>query len=244
MNIPRSIYLLNIYFLQINPCKFQNIYSYFFIIHIFQFSKMEFIMNIICLGDSITHAATFAESDRWPTVLQTKLNFIKPNFYKVFNRGINGNTTMDGFERFPEEIIPLLPGLLIVEFGINDCNHHEWNIIPRVGLEEYKSKLLEFNRICKIYKSNIVYIVNHPLHNSPIPQGNEKDFYDNLKPYNYIVLDVARQVKAPIINFPEIIKTQNIDLNEFLDEDGIHLTINGNHTYAQIVFDRLLEIWE
>jgi lysophospholipase L1-like esterase len=201
-------------------------------------------MNIICLGDSITHASAFAESDRWPTVLQTKLNFEKPNFYKVFNRGINGNTTIDGFERFPEEIIPLLPGLLIVEFGINDCNHREWNIIPRVGLEEYKNKQFEFHRICKKYNSQIVYIVNHPLHNSPIPQGNENDFYDNLQPYNQAVYEVATQVGAPTIDFPKIIENRKINLNEFLDEDGIHLTISGNHTYAQIVFERLLEIWE
>jgi len=199
-------------------------------------------MHIICLGDSITHASSFAESDRWPTVLQKKLDLVKLNEYKVYNRGINGNTTVDGFERFPEEIIPLLPGLLIVEFGINDCNHREWNIIPRVGLEEYKNKLIEFHRICGNHKSKIVFIVNHPLEDSPILQGNGQNFYENLKPYNQAVREIASEVKAPIIDLPEIIKNGDINLNEFLDEDRIHLTIKGNHSYAEMVFDRLKEI--
>lgn len=201
-------------------------------------------MNIICFGDSITHASAFAESNRWPTILQSKLNSWRPDFYKVFNRGFNGDTTIAGFERFQEEIIPLLPGILIIEFGINDCNHREWTTMPRVGLEEYKSKLLEFHKICREHKSQVVFIVNHPLFNSPIPQGNGKDFYENLKPYNQAIREIAKKVASPIIDFPAIIKDQKINPNNFLDEDGIHLTTNGNHIYAQIVFDRLKKILE
>ena len=79
-------------------------------------------MNIICFGDSITEAAEVAPTARWPTVLQSKLDEWKPGRFKVHNLGIGGHTSAQGFDRLDEDLLPVLPGLVVVQFGFNDAN--------------------------------------------------------------------------------------------------------------------------
>ncbi len=129
-------------------------------------------MNIVCFGDSITHARHFAEGDRWPTILQFKLGQWKPDTFKVYNRGIGGNTTGQGLDRFVEDVMPLLPATVLVEFGFNDCNHRDWQHAPRVWLEEFKANLGEFARSLGSKQGRAVYIFNHTLRRPSGPQAN------------------------------------------------------------------------
>ena len=77
-------------------------------------------VRIIGFGDSITQG-NIETNGAWPQELQIKLDNLKQGVYEVINKGINGNTTTNGFDRFESDIIPNLPGILIVAFGINDC---------------------------------------------------------------------------------------------------------------------------
>ena len=104
-------------------------------------------MNIICFGDSITEGAEFAKPERWPSVLQSKLDSGQMGRFKVYNRGVGGDTTACGFDRLDTDVLPLLPGLLLVQFGFNDANVRDWAVVPRVGLQEFKKNLREFHRI-------------------------------------------------------------------------------------------------
>lgn len=196
-------------------------------------------MNIVCFGDSITQASDCSEGDRWPTVLQIALDDWRVNQYKVYNRGVAGNTTANGLARFAEDILPLLPGLLVVEFGINDCNHPSWRRVPAVGVEEYKKNLREFHRVCKASKGACVFVVNHPLSRAKILQGNGRTLRANLQPYNDAVRLLTAELKAPVIDLPLMISERRIKLADFVPEDGIHLTAQGNHFYAAMVFDCL-----
>lgn len=199
-------------------------------------------MNIICFGDSITQAADRSEGDRWPTVLQIALDDWRVGTYRVFNRGLGGNTTANGLARFADDVLPLLPGVLVVEFGINDCNHPTWRRVPAVGVEEYKKNLREFHRICRANKGVCVFVVNHPLSRAKLPQGNGRTLHANLQPYNEAVRLLAAELKAPVIDLPMMMSEWAVKLADFVQEDGIHLTADGNHMYAAMVFDRLQEI--
>jgi len=199
-------------------------------------------MNIICFGDSITQASDCSEGDRWPTVLQIALDDWRVNQYKVYNRGVGGDTTANGLARFADDILPLLPGVLLVEFGINDCNHAAWRRVPAVGVEEYKKNLREFHRVCRAQKGVCVFIVNHPLSRARIPQGNGRTLHANLLPYNAAVRVLGADLKTPLIDLPAMIQERRIRLTALVQEDGIHLTAQGNHLYAAMVFDCLQEI--
>jgi lysophospholipase L1-like esterase len=198
-------------------------------------------MNIICFGDSITHARAFAEGDRWPTILQFKLNAWRPGAYKVYNRGIGGNTTAQGLERIAEDMLLYLPGFLLVQFGFNDSNIRPWSHVSRVGLEDYRKNLREFHRIAAAHESQCAYIVNHsPARDTEknlAPNG--KTYSANFAPYNEAVRQVAEELGAPTIDLPHVMQERQIDIHALVSEDGAHLSVEGNHLYADMIFERL-----
>ena len=85
-------------------------------------------MRILCFGDSITHALGFAECDRWPNILQSLMDQWRPDCYQIHNLGVGGETTAHGLDRFTEQILPLLPGVVIIEFGFNDDESRIWKL--------------------------------------------------------------------------------------------------------------------
>jgi lysophospholipase L1-like esterase len=197
--------------------------------------------NIVCFGDSITHARAFAEGDRWPTILQFKLSAWRPGAYKVYNRGIGGNTTAQGLERVNEDVLPYLPGFLLVQFGFNDCNIRPWSRVSRVGLEDYRKNLREFHRIAAAHESVCAFVVNHsPSRDTEeYLAPNDKTYSANFAPYNEAVRQVAEELDAPTIDLPRIMQEQQIDILSLVSEDGEHLSVEGNHLYADMVFERL-----
>lgn len=198
-------------------------------------------MTIICFGDSITSAKNFAEGDRWPTVLQFRLNQWEPETYKVYNRGIGGNTTAQGLERMDEDVLPFLPGIVLVQFGFNDSNIRPWCRVPRVGVAEYRKNMREIHRIVTAHQSRCIFIINHLTDRTGdahvMPNG--QIYNTNFAPYNIAVKQVAADLNAPTIDLPQIMQTQNISIDSLVSEDRLHLSVQGNHRYAAMVFDRL-----
>jgi len=196
-------------------------------------------MNIVCFGDSITNARPYAEGDRWPTILQVKLDAWKPGAFKVFNQGLGGNTTAQGFDRIATDVLPHMPGLTLIEYGFNDANVRDWARVARVGLGEFERNLREFHRAVKAAKGRCVYIANHLVTGGP-KQGNGKAYMANFKPYQACIRAVAAGLRAPLIDLPAMMKARKVDLKAFLNpNDGLHLSAQGNHVYAEMVFDAL-----
>lgn len=198
-------------------------------------------MNIVCFGDSITHAFGFAECDRWTNILQSKLEQWRPGRYAVYNHGCGGETAADGLDRFTEQILPLLPGVVIIEFGFNDANVCPESRISRSSIDEYRRNLREFHRMIKKGKGQTIFIVNHPAQYTG-EQGNGKPYEKNFNPYNTAVRQLAAQLRAPAIDLPKMVRAQKIALKTFWADDRLHLSPAGNHIYAELVCQRLKEI--
>ena len=188
--------------------------------------------TIICFGDSITAGG-------WPEQFARLLGTHAPGVYTVYNRGIGGNTSTQGFDRWESDIVPLLPGLVIIEFGFNDCSIAPISRVPRVSLEEYKRNLTELHRRAAAADSQAVFVVNHPA-DSPSSQGNGKPYRENFAPYNPAVREVAAACDAPLIDLPALMDAGNIDAKVFYGHDTLHLNgLEGNKLYAQMIFDGL-----
>lgn len=198
-------------------------------------------MNVVCFGDSITYASG-AEVDRWPTILQMKLEAFKPGEFKVYNKGIGGNTTSQGLDRFINDIEPLLPGIVLMEFGFNDCSAVMGK--PRVGIGEFELNLREFHRAITAKGGTPVFIVNHPItqERADVKVNNGRTYGDNFYEYNPVVKKVAQDLNAQFIDIPAVIEAKGIDIAEFTGADGLHLSVAGNHEYGTTVFDALKTI--
>jgi lysophospholipase L1-like esterase len=53
---------------------------------------------------------------------------------------------------------------------------------------------------------------------------------------------VAAELGAQTIDLPHIMQERQIDTHTLVAEDGLHLSIEGNHLYADMVFEYLKQI--
>jgi len=173
--------------------------------------------------------------------LQSKLDENFSEGYRVFNKGIDGNTSAQGFDRFCDDVLPYLPGLLLVEFGFNDANVKDWSVEPRVSLEEFVRNLREFHRIATAKNTSCVFILNHSIAEVEGRQGNGLTYNENLLPYDQAVIALAEELKAEVIDLPGMMAAKGVPLQEYLSNDNLHLSEAGNKHYAQMVFDVIIE---
>ena len=200
------------------------------------------MINIICFGDSITEGAEFPVNARWTSLLQKKLDAVKPNTFQVHNKGIGGNTSAQGFDRFWSDVLPLLPGVLLIQFGFNDANVKDFSIVPRVGQAEFEKNLKEFYRLAKENNSVPVFILNHSIGEVDGKQGNGKTYNENVAPYNKAIRSIADELKAELVDIPLQMSIRDIDVNDFVSGDRIHLSLEANHLFADIIYTGLNQI--
>lgn len=206
-------------------------------------SPLENHRRVICFGDSITHAQACAEADRWTTQLAFQLEQASPGRFEVFNRGIGGNTTALALDRIQNDVISLLPGLVLIEFGINDAYVFPWAKIPRVALPGYMENLAEILRQVRAAQGEAVLIINHPIttRTDQHPQGNNISVGANLEPYSQEARAWARNENLTVIDLPELLKQEGVSMDEFWSDDGVHLSPLGNRLYANFVFSSLVK---
>ena len=191
-------------------------------------------MNIICLGDSITQAFDQPECDKWTGVLQRLLDEL-PGEYKVFNRGVGGQTAAQGLDRVAGEVAPHLPGIVLVEFGFNDAVVPQGMLVPRLTVDEFKVKMREIARLVTAGGGQPVFIVNHIQHDV-LQQGNGEPYEETYARYETAIRELLEEIPVPGIDLPRMMAERQVDLAPFLTDDGIHLTGEGNRIYGEMVF--------
>jgi len=200
--------------------------------------------RIICFGDSITQGQGYAEADRWTARLAFLLEEKMPGRWEVFNRGTGGNTTAFALDRIQTDVLPLLPGLVLIEFGINDAYVLPWCRTSRVGLIDYRKNLGDMIRQIRVAKGKPLLIVNHPvtLRKNLHRQGNGSSIGKQLIPYNRTVRRLAKQREVQCLDLPELLKRRKVSAKTFLSEDGVHLSAEGNRVYANILFEQVISL--
>ena len=206
-------------------------------------------MSIVCCGDSLTEGNPHAEADKWSTRLQWHLDQERPGNFKVYNRGVAGNTTIHGLDRIGEAVLPLLPGCVFIQFGFNDCNVRPDRRTPRVGLGEFVSNLGELVRMVRAFGGVPTLVAPHhpesdrrPVELRKYDQGNSKTYADNYQPYYLAIQRVAAECKTPLIDVPALLISAKMKTTDLVIADGIHLTIEGNHFYAREIQRHLLSM--
>ncbi|GEM_PF-1275036 len=194
------------------------------------------MINIICFGDSITEGAEFTINDRWTSLLQIKLDTAKPETFSVHNKGISGNTTAQGFDRINTDVLPLLPGFVFIQFGLNDANVRDFSMEPRVGLAEFEKNLKEFHRIVKAHNSVPIFVLNHTIGEVEDEQGNGESYNDNFAPYNRAIQAIANEVGASLVDIPMQMLARGIKAEDFVSDDQIHLSLAANNDYAEFIY--------
>jgi lysophospholipase L1-like esterase len=103
--------------------------------------------------------------------------------------------------------------------------------------------LAEILRQVRAAQGEAVLIINHPIttRTDQHPQGNNKSVNTNLEPYSQAAREWARNENLAVVDLPELLKQEEVSMDEFWSNDGVHLSPLGNKHYSNLVFSSLVK---
>lgn len=212
--------------------------------------KITFFGDSTCVGQGVSiHAG-------WVARIAQQLDETAAAFGRdilVTNASQNGSTTRQALERMPYEVQFHGVDILIVQFGLNDCNF--WMTdggLPRVGPEAFAANLKEIVTRGRTFGARHVLLNNnHPTtrDQEPLPPS-DTTFEQSNRRYNQIVRDVAAELGDLVelndieAQFDRVTQGDRNKLAPLLLGDGLHLSLEGHNLYFSVLKDKILHCIE
>jgi acyl-CoA thioesterase-1 len=204
------------------------------------------LINIVYMGDSITFGQYIDPTRRWTAIVEDRLTRIyldTPIHINGANRGISGETTRQGLERFPNDVQNLHPDIMTLQFGLNDCNC--WlsdRGLPRVSEAAFRANLIEMiTRARHFGAKQIILSNNHPTPRFKMMLSGESFEEANAR-YSEIIREVASETGATFCNIRAAFSGYSVrELEQLLlaYPDLLHLNEEGNRVYAEAIWPHL-----
>lgn len=170
--------------------------------------------RIVCIGDSITAGQYIDGHLAWPNLLQG---------FEVIPRGISNETTRQALERFPRDVQERDPDIVIIQFGLNDCNRWEtdrW--LPRVSPAAFEANLTEMVTRTRKFDAE-------PILCTLSPTLKEDEFQADAAHYDDLIRDVADRTWTRLFDVRGWLMGTG---GQYLLDDGVHLNELGHKVYA------------
>ena len=214
---------------------------------------MKQLVRVFFFGDSICFGQGVSIHKGWVPRISAKLEelSIESGFNVLLtNASLNGNTTRLALERMPYDIQSQHPDILVVQFGMNDCNYWESDRgLPRVSLNAFEANLKEIiDRASRFGVSEVLLNTNHPTAKSTLPMVCSEVTYEQS---NALYSEAVRRVAAGsaqnvVFNDVREFFLQNIGKNGIaLEElllpapDLLHLSERGHDLYYSLMAPRV-----
>ena len=207
-------------------------------------------LRVTFFGDSICVGQGVSIHGGWVTRIAAQLDGIsqaRGREIVVTNASINGNTTRQALERMPYDVQSAGVDVLIVQFGMNDCNYWETDRgLPRVSRDAFAANLSEIIRRGQAFGARYVFLhTNHPATRGPERFPNADIGYGGSnQAYNEIIRSVAARAGDGVIfsdveaAFIEHIDGDKSRLQRLLLADGLHLSREGHDLYFRFLSDK------
>ena len=162
-------------------------------------------LRVVFFGDSICVGQHVSVHRSWVTRISARLEEVGARHgvpLRVANASVNGNTTRMALERMPQDVQKDGVDVLIVQFGLNDCNYWQTDGgVPRVSVSGFAANLEEIvDRGYVFGASRVLLNTNHPTARDrepllflgePYERSNER--------YNEITRSVARALGDRVV---------------------------------------------
>jgi len=204
-------------------------------------------LRVVFFGDSICVGQGVSIHRGWVARLASRLDELSRRLGRkvlVVNASVNGNTTRQALERMPYDVQSHGVDLLLVQFGLNDCNY--WRTdggLPRVSLGGFRANLDEIVTRGRHFGARSVLLnTNHPTSRDrdPIPKCDFTYEASN-RAYNAVIRELAlAREGAVILNDVErevgaVCERGEARLEDLLLDDGLHLSERGHDIYYRLV---------
>jgi len=209
-------------------------------------SDLTSSIRVMFFGDSICVGQGASIHQGWVAKTAAHFDGVREGAEQrtlVMNNSVNGRTTRQALEDMPYHVQGQSPDILIVQYGMNDCNFWESdNGLPRVSREAFKENLREIIRRGKHFGARYVLLNNnHPTSLTSKEMVNSLlTFEDSNRQYNAVTRELAIELGDDILfqdvemHFNALVE-DGADLSEFLLEDGMHLGEAGHQVYFDLI---------
>jgi acyl-CoA thioesterase I len=120
----------------------------------------------------------------------------------VVNASVNGSTTRQALERMPYEVQSQGPDIVLVQFGMNDCNYWQTDCgLPRVGRAAFGANLEEIiARAFRFGARRVLLNTNHPTgrDRQKLP-FREISYEESNRDYNELIRAIGSSGDARIL---------------------------------------------
>jgi len=206
-------------------------------------------LTLVHMGDSITFGQYIDPALCWTSIVENEVRNRLPGIpLRTHNRGISGETTRMGLERFPRDVQELRPDLMTLQFGLNDCNCWETDRgLPRVSPAAFRANLGEMiDRGRHFGARQIVLATNHcTLKRQTMPSG---EVYEEANGrYSEIIREVAAECDTDLCDIRAAFeKLNDAELTDMLlpAPDLLHLSARGNQLYASLILPHVIRAVE
>jgi lysophospholipase L1-like esterase len=188
---------------------------------------------IVLFGDSITAGAGVPPAERWPALLEARLNAVATAPYRVLDAASPGDTTVTALARMDREVVLRQPDLVMIQFGLNDGHYPVNAVRPRVERGAFDANLRRMAQLLRERTTAIVtFLANHPLRRQAAPLPVRPTPEESNQAYNGIIRQVAYELNAPLLDMHAAFTSRGVPLAGLLAPDGIHLAPHGHRFYA------------
>jgi lysophospholipase L1-like esterase len=203
------------------------------------------------MGDSITFGQYVEAGLRWTTLLTERLQerYLDTAMHiYALNRGVSGETTRQGLERFPADVQQHQPDIVTIQFGLNDCNC--WLTdggLPRVSAPAFRANLLEMvMRARRFGARHLLLANNHPTLRTKVMLSGEGYEAASAR-YGEIIRAVAEETRSTFCDIRAAFAgytTRELAGLLLPYPDHLHLSPEGHRLYANTMWPYLLQAVE
>jgi lysophospholipase L1-like esterase len=203
-------------------------------------------MRFVFFGDSICFGQCISPHLTWVSRISAELHReAGKRDITIINSSVNGNTTRLALERVGNDLQLQRPDIVLVQFGLNDCNcwmSDEGH--PRVSLQAYAANLTEIVERARLFGSNTILLVTNHLTQPNGPVENKQaarakgTYRARIREYNKTMRQVAQSTGNLLIDIERawIEGPEQIGGGEaMLAPDGLHLSLEGHDFYFGVV---------
>lgn len=171
----------------------------------------------------------------------------------VTNSSINGRTTRQALEDMPYHVQSSGVDVLVVQFGLNDCNYWATDRgVPRVSRAAFVANLHEIvGRAIRFGATHVLLNTNHPTardienvpHAAITYEQSNRDYNEAVRE---VAQDLAREIPNTIMfqdiakHIDSLCRAQNAGPADFVLPDGLHLNDRGHAAYYDIMCPALV----
>ena len=200
-------------------------------------------IKIYFFGDSICEGQRFPTHRGWVNQISQRLEADYPHKNIVVSKfAINGRTTRQALETMPYHIQSNAPDILLIQFGMNDCNYWKSDQgVPRVSAGSFRANLSEMiNRARCFGVDKIIINTNHPTGlNSDLP-FTQLTYQQSNEQYNQLIRQVAIESNVILLDMEKefltnMARTGNVT-EDYVLPDLLHLGEKGHQLYIQAAY--------